>query len=367
MIIDAHAHLLTPASLFAIRTILQSSNGQHSKEWYIQRYLPEEEIVKTAARCIAIMDQAGTDVQLLSPRPFSLMHSHHSPKDVRIWIELQNDVIYKTVQLYPDRFRGVAGLPQLTGQPIDVVFNEIDRCVNELGFVGVLLNPDPDEGGGKSPRLGDPYWYPLWEKLVKMDVPAHIHSAGCCGRETYDEHFSTEESLAITSVIHSDVFKLFPDLKLMISHGGGAIPYQIGRWRSHWLMEQAAHDPDIAKFLKDTEAAAWAGQPLPARPAKLTVFDDQLKRFWFDTVVHNKGSLELLLKTVGVDRVVLGTERPGSGSSVDLETGRPMDDFKYTIDNIGFLNDDDRYKIYDTNARKLFSRLNTDASKKGQK
>ncbi|WP_395067931.1 amidohydrolase family protein [Paraburkholderia silvatlantica] len=356
MIIDAHAHLLTPASLFAIRTILQSSNGQHSKEWYIQRYLPEEDIVMSAARCIAIMDQSGTDMQLISPRPFSLMHSHHSAKDVKLWVELQNDVIARTVKLHPTRFRGVAGLPQVAGQPVECVFDEIDRCA-AMGFVGVLLNPDPAEGRGDSPRLGDPYWYPLWEKLVALDLPAHIHSAGCCGRETYDEHFATEESLAITSVVHSGVFERFPTLKLMISHGGGGIPYQIGRWRSHWLMEQSAHDPEIAAWLKETEAAGWAGKPLPPRPAQLSTFDDQLKRFWFDTTVHNKGSLELLLDTVGTDRCCFGTERPGSGSAIDLATGRPMDDFKYTIDRIDSLDDEDRYRIYEANARRLFPRL----------
>lgn len=359
MIIDAHAHLLTPTSLFAIRTILQSSNGQHSKEWYIQRYLPEEDIVKQAARCVGIMDQAGTDVQLISPRPFALMHSHHSAADIRIWVELQNDVIARTVKLHPTRFRGVAALPQVSGQPVEGVLAEIDRCM-EMGFVGVLVNPDPSEGRGTSPRLGDPYWYPLWEKLSALDIPAHIHSAGCCGRETYDEHFATEESLAITSVIHSEVFQRFPALKLMISHGGGAIPYQIGRWRSQWLMEQQAHDPEIANYLKAAEAAGWAGQPLPPRPAQLSTFDEQLRRFWFDTVVHNRGSLQLLLDTVGTDRCCFGTERPGSGSAIDLATGRPMDDFKYMIDNMATLKDEDRHRLYELNAGRLFTRLNLD-------
>jgi 4-oxalmesaconate hydratase len=364
MIIDAHAHILTPAAVFAIRTILQASNGQHSKEWYIKRYLPEEELVKAAARCIAIMDQVGTDVQLISPRPFTLMHSHRVVKDVRVWIELQNDCIHKTVRMHPTRFRGMAGLPQVDGQPIEIVFDEIDRCVNELGFVGVLLNPDPAEGGGSSPRLGEPYWYPLWEKLVAMDLPALIHSAGCCGRETYDEHFATEESMAITSVLHSEVFERYPGLKLMISHGGGSIPYQIGRWRSHWFMEQAAHYPHIARYFAELEKAGWEGRPLPPPPADLTTFDQQLRRLWFDTDVHSKASLELLLKTVGSDRCLFGTERPGSGGAIDLDTGRPMDDFKYTIDRIDFLTDEDRQSIYEKNARRVFTRLaNLDASK----
>ncbi len=281
MIIDAHAHLLTPSSVFAIRTVLHASNGQHAKEWYRKRFMAPGELEKSAAECVALMDKVGTDIQLISPRPFTLWHSHNVPRDVDTWVGLQNDLIYETVQMYPDRFRGVAGLPQVDGHPIEIVFDELDRCINELGFVGVLLNPDPAEGRGTSPRLGDNYWYPLWERVIELDVPVHIHSAGCCGRETYDEHFATEESLAITSVIHSDVFEDFPRLKLMISHGGGSIPYQIGRWRSHWFLDQATKKPHIAAYFRELENAGWAGDPLPEPPADLTTFDDALTAVLF--------------------------------------------------------------------------------------
>jgi len=357
MIVDAHAHLVTPSSVFGVRTIIQGSNGNHSKEWYTTRWLVDEEIVQSAKKCIALMDAVGTDIQFLSPRPFTLMHSHHSSRDIQIWIEIQNDLIHRTIRMYPDRFRGVAGLPQKDGQPIELVFDELNRCVNDLGFIGVLVNPDPAEGRGTSPRLGDPYWYPLWEKLCELEVPAHIHSAGCCGRETYDEHFATEESLAITAVAHSQVLKLFPTLKLLISHGGGSIPYQIGRWRSHYFFEQAAHKPNIAAFFKDLETAGRAGTVLPTPPAELETFDDLLRKFYFDTDVHNKGSLELLLKTVGADRCLFGTERPGSGGAIDLATGRSMEDFKYTIDRIDFLSDADRKLIYEGNAHTVFPRF----------
>jgi 4-oxalmesaconate hydratase len=359
MIIDAHAHLLTPMSVMGIRSFLQVSGGQHSAAWLRNNYLRQDDVDLAVANNIAVMDKVGTDVQLLSPRPFTLMHSHNRFDDIRIWVELQNDLIYENVTKHPTRFRGVAGLPQMAGRPIEIVFPEIDRCVNELGFVGVLLNPDPGEGNGTSPRLGDPYWYPLWEKLCSLDLPAHIHSAGCCGRETYDEHFATEESLAITSVAHSQVFDLFPNLKLMISHGGGSIPYQIGRWRSHWLVNQAAREPRIGDYFKRLEAAGWAGEPLPPPPADLVTFDDVLKKFYFDIDVHNKDSIELLIKTVGVDRCLFGTERPGSGGGIDLGTGRPMDDFKFTIDRIQWLTDADRGAIYEGNARKFFNRLDS--------
>lgn len=357
MIIDAHAHLITPASVFGIRTVLESSNGQHSKEWYVDRYVRDEEIDAAADRGITLMDQVGTDIQLLSPRPFVLMHSHPVAADVRLWVELQNDLIHRTVSRYPGRFYGVAGLPQVAGEPVQVVFDEIERTVGELGFVGVLLNPDPAEGRGTSPRLSDPYWYPLWSKLVELDIPAHIHSAGCTGRETYDEHFSTEESLAVTSLVHSEVYDKFPDLRIMVSHGGGSIPYQIGRWRAHWWLDLATKKKHVANYFRDLEQAGLRGDPLPSPPADLTTFDDILRKLWFDTDVHAPESLELLFKTVGTDRTLLGTERPGSGGAINPETGRSLEDFKYTIDRIGFLTDDQRADIYENNARRVFTRI----------
>jgi 4-oxalmesaconate hydratase len=337
--------------------MLQTSGGQHSKEYILKRYVADSDLDAAVANNITIMDRVGTDVQCLSPRPFTLMHSHHRFEDIDLWVGLQNDLIHRCIKAHPTRFQGVAALPQMAGRPIGIVFDEIDRVVNELGFIGVLVNPDPYEGSGPSPRLGDPYWYPLWEKLSDLGIPAHIHGGGCNGRETYDEHFATEESLAITSVAHSEVFDKYPHLKLMISHGGGSIPFQIGRWRSHWLVTQAARDATIAAYFKKLEEAGWSGAPVPDRPPHLTTFDNQLRKFYFDTDIHDKSALEHLLRTVGYDRCLFGTERPGSGGGLDLGTGRPMDDFKYTIDRINFLTDSDRAAIYEGNARRFFSRL----------
>lgn len=181
-----------------------------------------DDALAAAANNVKIMDSVGTDVQFISPRPFQLNHSAKPSRIVPMWVRANNDTIARTVKMHPTRFRGVAGLPQIAGEGVARCFEEIDRCTNDLGFVGVLLNPDPGEGGGKTLNLGDEYWYPLWEKLVKLDVPAHIHSAGCYnGREVYDEHFSAEETLAVISIYRSRVFDDFPALKLMVSHGGG--------------------------------------------------------------------------------------------------------------------------------------------------
>ena len=333
MIIDAHAHLVAPDALYTHRAHIQVSGGQHDG---YRAPITDEALEKSAASNVAVMDAVGTDVQLISPRPFLLINGHARWEDILGWTLDNNDAIARTVKLHPTRFRGVGSLPQQAGRPVTSLFDEITKCVDERGFVGVLLNPDPGEGMNDTPPLGDPYWYPLYERLCELDLAAHIHSGNCCnGRETYDEHFIAEESLAITSIYRAGVFDRFPQLKLMISHGGGAIPYQVARWRSH---------------RERNRAGGIIADDAPT-------FDDILKQFWFDTVLHNQKSLELLFDVVGTDRCCFGTERPGSGGGLDPVTHRPYDDIKPTIEAIASLTPYDRAAIFQHNARRLFSRL----------
>jgi 4-oxalmesaconate hydratase len=333
MIIDAHAHLFAPPTLYTYRTSLVAARGQYGA---FKQDVAGADFQKFADQNVAIMDGVGTDVQFLSPRPYLMMHgAQYRWDDMLAYAQTNNDLIAKTVKWHPSRFRGVGTLPQLFGRPIETVFDELKRCVEELGFIGFLVNPDPGEGVGPSPPLGEPYWYPLYERLCELDIPGHIHSCGSCGRETYDEHFASEESLAITSIARSDVFQRFPTLKLMISHGGGSIPYQVGRWRSNRQMSIEA-----GRLPKDYES-----------------FDTTLRRFWFDTCLHNKKSLELLFDVVGTARCCFGTERPGSGAGIDVTTGRPFDDLKPVIEGIESLSDKERKAIFEGNARVLFNRF----------
>ncbi|ODU67145.1 MAG: amidohydrolase [Novosphingobium sp. SCN 66-18] len=335
MIIDAHAHLVAPAALYAHRSNLVVSGGQYGSSYRAQ--VSDRLLEESADQNVRIMDAVGTDLQLLSPRPFLTLNGTARWNDIVDWTSDTNDMIARTVRMHPNRFRGVGALPQQVDRPVTSLFEEIERVVDELGFVGVLLNPDPSEGMNGSPPLGDPYWYPLYEKLCELDLPAHIHSGQCCnGRETYDEHFIAEEGLAITSIYRADVFDRFPDLKLMISHGGGPIPYQIGRWRSHREMARA-----------QGRIAADAPQ-----------FDEILRKFWFDTVLHNPDSLALLFKTVGHDRSCFGTERPGSGDGINPVSGRHYDDLKPVIEALPSLDQAALNGVFEGNARRLFSRLN---------
>jgi 4-oxalmesaconate hydratase len=329
VIIDAHAHLVAPEVFYAYRAQLLGHGGYHKDGHKVT----DDMLAEAAARNIEIMDGVGTDVQFISPRPFQQMHSAEPPRIVHTWIAANNDLIARSVELHPDRLAGVAGLPLCAGAPVESCFAELERAVEDLGMVGVLVNPDPYEGTGYTPPLGDRFWYPLYEKLVEYDVPALIHSAGCRnGRETYSDHFITEESIAVMSLMRSTVLQDFPDLKLIISHGGGSVPYQIGRWQAARLSRGLGDGPD-------------------AEP-----FEVSLRRLWFDTVLYNKATLELLFTIVGPGRCLFGTERPGSGTVVDPATGRSFDDLKPVIESIGSLTDKDREAIFEDNARTVFSR-----------
>jgi predicted TIM-barrel fold metal-dependent hydrolase len=276
-----------------------------------------------------LLDEVRTDMAFISPRPYTMLHSEKPEKIVHWYCTAVNDVIHMAVQNEPDRFRGVAGLPQCAGVSPTNTFEEIDRAINDLGFVGIMINPDPGEGDYATPPMGEEYWYPLYEKMVAMDIPALVHPASCRNlREGFHNHFITEESIAILSLAGSRVFEDFPTLKLIISHGGGSIPYQIGRWRSQM------------RGPNDTET-----------------FDERLKKLYFDTALYNKESLELLFKIVGPERCLFGTERPGAGSKNDPRTGRWYDDLKPVIESIDWLTQDDRDKIFENNAMAVHSRF----------
>lgn len=332
MIIDAHAHVVAPAELYAYKGNLLANSGWTG---YNPPKISDELLLKSTENNIKIQDSVGTDVQFISPRPFQMMHSMKPDIIVKYWNRAVNDIIHRVCESRPDRFRGVGAMPQVDGTEPKDWLEELERCVNELGFVGVLVNPDPSEGWSTTPPMGDEYWYPLYEKMCELDVPGLIHSAGCCNmRESYSGHFVTEESIATLSLVGSRTFLDFPDLKLIVVHGGGSVPYQIGRWRAERGL------PTYAEAFPIKES-----------------FDDALKRLYFDTCLHAKESLELLFKVCGTENCLFGTEKPGSGSAKNLENGRDYDDLKSTIEEIDFLTQGDKDAIFETNAKKLFTRF----------
>ena len=320
MIVDVHGHVLAPAQMYEYQAKLFARRSTFKGPT-----LADELIDGMLKKHLRLLDGVGTDIQFISPRPYTMAHSLFNEGVVQTWTSYVNDVIHRQVGMSAGRLRAVAGLPQFRGTSLAPSIEELQRCV-ELGFVGCILNPDPMEGEGPPPPgLGDEYWYPLYAALVELDVPALIHSASCSSpRESYSLHFINEESIAVMGLLSSRVFDDFPDLKLVVGHGGGAIPYQAGRFRAGSL-----------KAGKED-------------------FLDRLRRLNYDTCLYSVEGLELLFKVVGADNCLFGSETPGTGSAVDPRTGRSLDDLKPAIDSLTVLSDVDRAKVYEGNARRLY-------------
>ena len=330
MIIDCHGHVSAPAELWAYKAALLSHRGAHGRG---KVELSDDEIRRAANKKemapvghLDMLKAARTDLQLVSPRPFQMMPSAKPGRVVHWFTEETNNIIHRQTQLFPGLFVGVAGLPQVAGEPIENTLAELERCV-KLGFKGCLLNPDPFEyGGAEAPPLGERYWYPLYEKLCELDVPAHIHATGSQSeRAPYTVHFINEETIAVYNLVNSSVLKDFPDLKIVVSHGGGAIPYQLGRFD-----------------------AASARKPGGAR------FRDAMRKLYYDTVLYTEGALRLLIETVGPERCLFGAECPGVGSSINPDTGRTFDDIRPLIEGFDWLSAPQKRMIFEDNARKLF-------------
>ena len=335
MIIDCHSHISPPPELKIYQNWLIETGG---REGAGDPGINDDDI--RAARNaqgeggnpgpyshLEGLKRAGIDVQFLSPRPNQMKHSHKPREVVQYFARACNDLIYRHTHLWPSKFIGIAGLPQMAGEPVDQAVQELERCVTELNFKGCMFNPDPFENSGtSSPPLWDRYWYPLYEKLSELDVPCHIHGMGPkSDREAYNHYYVDEVSTAVLAFVGSDVLDDFPKLKIVASHGGGSIPYQIGRYI----------------------AGARKHQKRELKP--------KFQRIYYDTVLHDAAAVEFLIKVMGADNVLFGTEWPGLGSVIDPETGRVMDDLAPAIKAIDGLSKEDQAKVLYRNAEKIFN------------
>jgi 4-oxalmesaconate hydratase len=134
----------------------------------------------------------------------------------------------------------------------------------------------------------------------------------------------------------SDLFKDFPTLKFLIPHGGGAVPYHWGRFRG------------LAQELK---------KPL--------LQDHLLNNIYFDTCVYHQPGIDLLTSVIPVKNILFASEMIGAVRGIDPETGHYYDDTKRYIESTANLNAEQRYEVYEGNARRVFSRLDTQLKAKG--
>ncbi len=331
LIIDCHGHYTTaPAAHQAFRE-QQLLHYQDPAQASPQPAVINDDELRASVEQnqIRLQRERGADLTLFSPRASAMAHHLGDSAVSQQWSRACNDLIARVVELYPDNFVGVCQLPQSPGVPIGESVAELERCITELGMVGCNLNPDPSGGHWTSKPLTDRTWYPLFEKMQDLEVPAMIHVSSSCNENFHatGAHYINADTTAFMQFIQGDLFHDFPDLRFVIPHGGGAVPYHWGRYRG------------LADMLK--------------RPP---LRDHVMKNVFFDTCVYHQPGIELLFEVIDIDNILFGSEMVGAVRGVDPETGQYFDDTRRYVDALD-LAEEERRKVYELNARRVYPRL----------
>jgi 4-oxalmesaconate hydratase len=340
LIIDCHGHYTTaPAAHQAFRERQLARLKEPSLSQPTPAHISDDEILESIeTNQLKLQRERGADVTLFSPRASAMAHHIGDEATSLAWTRACNDLIKRVVDLYPQNFVGVCQLPQSPGAPIANSIAELERCINELGFIGCNLNPDPSGGHWTAPPLTDRYWYALYERMVDLDVPAMVHVSASCNPSFHatGAHYINADTTAFMQFVEGDLFGDFPTLRFIIPHGGGAVPYHWGRYRG------------LADMLK--------------RPA---LTQHVMKNVFFDTCVYHQPGIDLLFRVIDIENILFGSEMVGAVRGVDPETGHHFDDTKRYIDALS-ISAADKQRVFEQNARRVFPRLDAILRGRGQ-
>ena len=342
MIIDCHGHYTTaPKALEDWRNRQITGIKSPSEMPKVSELkISDDELRETIeANQLKLMRERGSDLTIFSPRASFMAHHIGDFNVSSTWAAICNELCFRVSQLFPDNFVPAAMLPQSPGVDPKTCIPELERCVKEYGNVGINLNPDPSGGHWTSPPLTDRHWYPIYEKMVEYDIPAMIHVSTSCNAcfHTTGAHYLNADTTAFMQCLEGNLFKDFPTLKFLIPHGGGAAPYHWGRFRG------------LADMMK-----------------KPSLDEHLLNNIYFDTCVYHQPGIDLLTNVIPVKNILFASEMIGAVRGKDPYTGHYFDDTKRYIDGARTLSADDRNAIYEGNARRVFSRLDTQLKAKGK-
>jgi aminocarboxymuconate-semialdehyde decarboxylase len=241
--------------------------------------------IRTTDARFKVMDDMGVDMQLISPGPPQLYYT--IPLDIAVQAtRALNDGIAEYAGRHPDRLVALGGVPMADGNE---AAKELERCMKQLKFKGVEILTNV---AGK--ELSDPAFAPFWKKAEELDALVMIHPNGFTQAERLSRFYFNnvignplDTTVALHYLIFDGVLERHPKLRIFAVHGGGYLGGYSGRIDHAWGARADAH--------------ASLPKP-PTHYLKNNVF--------FDTVVFTPIQLEMLVKTFGADRIVLGTDYP---------------------------------------------------------
>ncbi|HYB50469.1 MAG TPA: amidohydrolase family protein [Burkholderiaceae bacterium] len=332
MIIDCHGHYTTaPKALEDWRKRQIAAIGQPGLAPKVSELRISDDELRESIESNQLkkMRERGSDLTIFSPRASFMAHHIGDFGVSATWAAICNELCHRVARMFPENFVGAAMLPQSPGVDPRTSIPELEKCVREYGFVAINLNPDPSGGHWKEPPLSERHWYPIYEKMVELDIPAMIHVSTSCNAcfHTTGAHYLNADTTAFMQCLTSDLFKDFPTLRFVIPHGGGAAPYHWGRFRG------------LAQEL---------GKPLLA--------EHLLNNVFFDTCVYHQAGIDLLLRVIPIKNILFASEMIGAVRGIDPESGHFYDDTKRYIEAAA-LCAEDRRRIYETNARAVYPRL----------
>jgi predicted TIM-barrel fold metal-dependent hydrolase len=353
-VIDIHGHMSTPPHFRAFAYNLVALRTPDEMALAI----PEPAMKAALDRHLRLLDERKVDLQLISPRPVAMMHWER-PFLVEAWTKATNSVIAQQCRQHPTRFAGVAQLPQTRDLNINACVAELEHCVNDLGFVGAIVNPDPG-GDRKAPGLNDRAWYPLYEKAEELNATLVVHPSISLDTRldglphSYQYNNMTEETLATLLLEHGNVFRDFPKLRVVVCHCGGCLrrTMEVGE-----VVDASKESRGPDNVIQSS--GERAGGSATEGPAKVAVeSQDWSDNLFFDTCAYDPWFLGAAIRQRGPRRMAFGTEAPGSGSaSMNPLTGKPADDILATLEQMDFLDTETITEIVHDNPRKIFPLL----------
>ena len=341
MIIDVHGHYTTaPKALEAWRRrqVEAFDAGKASPAASELRIGDDELRESIEGNQLRLMRERGIDVTIFSPRASFMAHHVGDFAVSSAWASICNELCFRVSRLFPDHFVPAAMLPQSRGVDPATCIPELEKCIEQYGNVAINLNPDPSGGRWDSPPLHDRHWFPIYEKMVEHDVPAMIHVSTSCNPafHTTGAHYLNADTTAFMQCLASDLFREFPTLRFVIPHGGGAVPYHWGRFRG---LAQELKKPDLREHL--------------------------LHNVFFDTCVYHQPGIDLLARVIPVDNILFASEMIGAVRGIDPQTGHYYDDTKRYVE-AAQVDANERRKIYEVNARRVYPRLDRALKAKGR-
>jgi 4-oxalmesaconate hydratase len=341
MIIDCHGHYTTaPPALEKWRNRqIASLTDLAATPARSDLGISDDELRETIEpNQLRLMDERGIDMTVFSPRASFMAHHVGGFETSAAWAAICNELCHRVSQLYPERFAPASMLPQSPGVDPASCIPELNRCVEELGAVAVNLNPDPSGGHWTAPPLTDRSWYPLYEKMVEYEIPAMIHVSTSVNPafHTTGAHYLNADTTAFMQLVQGDLFADFPTLRLVIPHGGGAVPYHWGRFRG---LATALGKPPLEEHV--------------------------LGNVFFDTCVYHQPGSDLLYDVIPTRNILFASEMIGAVRDIDPCTGHHFDDTRRYAE-AAKLSAHDLAAVQEHNARSVYPRLDTLLKRQGR-